>query len=506
MERVYITAQKGFQQKFLSSSADICIGGGSAGAGKTMAVLMEPLRHIHNPNFAAIIFRRTYSDINNPGGLWDESVKMYPLLKAKPNKSDMTWTFPSGAYIKFMHLQHENNIYNHQGGQYPLIIFDELTHFTKKEFFYLISRNRSTCGTRPYVRATCNPDPESFIAGLIDWWIDPQTGFIIPERSGVIRYFTVDKDEYVWGATKQEVIDKCPHVFNNKELRDGVKTIDDLIKSFTFVLGKIYDNKILLNKDPGYLGNLLSQSEEEKLRLLEGNWHVKTDNLSIAKREKILDIFTNSRLDTGQKYITCDHARFGRDMCVIISWVGWTVDKIQILTTSDTNYILDTIASEKHRLGIGSSSIICDQDAIGVIDALRCRTFVGNGAALKVNGNPGNYKNLKTQCYYMLCEEAINNNLLSIRKNCFYVNGIASNTVSVNGKEQEIKKLIISDIQSARRKDAESDGKKQIISKEEQKNILQGRSPDFGDALSMRVVFELDQHRDIFLGYAEQWG
>src|SRR5690606_25652328 len=88
------------------------------------------------------------------------------------NSQHLSWHFPSGALIKFSHLEHEQDIYNHQGGQYCLIIFDELTHFTRKQFIYLLSRNRSTCGVRPYVRATCNPDPESFVAELIEWWID----------------------------------------------------------------------------------------------------------------------------------------------------------------------------------------------------------------------------------------------------------------------------------------------------------------------------------------------
>jgi hypothetical protein len=42
-----------------------------------------------------------------------------------------------------------------------------------------------------------------------------------------------------------------------------------------------------------------------------------------------------------------------------------------------------------------------------------------------------------------------------------------------------------------KKKNMDRDGKKQINGKEEQKNILGGRSPDFGDALSMRVLHDL---------------
>lgn len=44
---------------------------------------------------------------------------------------------------------------------------------------------------------------------------------------------------------------------------------DDIIKSITFISGKIEENKILLEADPSYIGNLLAQSEEERARLLE---------------------------------------------------------------------------------------------------------------------------------------------------------------------------------------------------------------------------------------------
>ncbi len=73
-----ISPQTGFQGDFLSSPADIVIGGGAAGAGKSFALLLEPTRHIHLPDFSAVAFRRTYPEITNPGGLWETAGKLYP--------------------------------------------------------------------------------------------------------------------------------------------------------------------------------------------------------------------------------------------------------------------------------------------------------------------------------------------------------------------------------------------------------------------------------------------
>ena len=68
-----IRPQKGPQEKFLATSADICIYGGAAGGGKTYGLLLEPLRYINNPLFNAAIFRKEYTQVTSPGGLWESS-------------------------------------------------------------------------------------------------------------------------------------------------------------------------------------------------------------------------------------------------------------------------------------------------------------------------------------------------------------------------------------------------------------------------------------------------
>ena len=263
MAGIAIRPQKGPQEKFAATSADFAIYGGSAGGGKTWSLLLEPLRHSANSNFGTVIFRRNSVQVRNEGGLWDESAKLYPIIGAKPQESILQWKFPSGAKLKFAHLEHEKTKYDWQGSQIPLIGFDELTHFSRSQFLYMLSRNRSTCGVRPYMRATTNPDADSWVADFIAWWIDQDTGIAIPDRSGVVRYFTTVSNEVIWGSSREELLDRYPDL-----------TPHD-IKSFTFVSASIFDNKILLEKDPGYLGNLKAQSLVERERLLGGNWKIR---------------------------------------------------------------------------------------------------------------------------------------------------------------------------------------------------------------------------------------
>jgi predicted phage terminase large subunit-like protein len=262
--------QPGPQTRFLSSPADVVIYGGGAGGGKSFALLLEPLRHAHVPGFGATIFRRTYPRITAQGGMWDESRLLYPTLGARPNKSDLSWHFPSGATVKFAHLQSDDTVHEYHGSQIALLCFDELTEFSERQFWYMFSRNRSACGVRPYIRATCNPDADSWVAALIAWWIDQESGLAIAERSGVVRWFMRLGDDLQWGASREELVE-----------RYGAQAQP---KSLTFIPASVYDNPKLLAKDPGYIANLMALTYVDQQRLLGGNWKIKPEAGKVFNR------------------------------------------------------------------------------------------------------------------------------------------------------------------------------------------------------------------------------
>lgn len=256
-----IGPQPGPQEAFLQSSADIAIYGGAAGGGKSWAILLEALRHKDVKGFAAAFFRRTTVQIRNPGGLWDESLKLYPIAGGDPVGHVLEWRWPSGAKVKFSHLEHDSTVLEWQGAQVALLCFDELTHFSRAQFFYMLSRNRSTCGVRPYVRATTNPDADSWVAEFISWWIDPGTGLPIPERAGVLRWFVRIHDAITWSDSADALISQY-----------GAEAQP---KSLTFIPAKLEDNRALVAADPGYKANLQAMSRVERERLLGGNWKVR---------------------------------------------------------------------------------------------------------------------------------------------------------------------------------------------------------------------------------------
>lgn len=266
------------QEQFLASEADIVIFGGAAGGGKSYALMIEPLRHIiEMPGFYAVLFRRTTTDITNPGGPWDASFGIYPLTGAKPRQAPiLDWQWPRGGRLKMAHLEKETSVYGWQGSEVPLIMFDELTHFSMAQFFYMLSRNRTKCGVRPYIRATCNPDADSWVASILAWWIDDD-GYAIPERSGVIRWFVRLDDRIMWADSKREAIE----LYGDPALPDDH---DDQVEpmSFTFILSMLSDNT---KGDPDYRRKLKAMDRVNKERLLGGNWKIKPAPGLYFKRE-----------------------------------------------------------------------------------------------------------------------------------------------------------------------------------------------------------------------------
>ena len=272
MKKTIVSPQPGAQWSFLSSSADVVIYGGAAGGGKSYGLLLVPLRHIRVPGFGCTIFRRNFNQIFSQGGLWDTASSIYSRIPgAQPSLSRSEWRFfdcngSLTSKVSFAHIERDEGLISWQGSQLCGLGFDELTHFTEKQFFYMFSRNRSTCGVKPFVRATCNPDSDSWVAKFISWWIDQETGYPIPERSGAIRWFVRREEILHWADTPEELWEE----FNLHTVEER-----DEPKSATFIMSSVYDNKILMKRNPQYLASLKALPQVERERLLYGNWKIK---------------------------------------------------------------------------------------------------------------------------------------------------------------------------------------------------------------------------------------
>lgn len=463
----------------LSSPADILIGGGAAGVGKTFSLLLEPLRHIHVKNFGGVIFRRTSPQIRAEGGLWDASGKLYSLINNADSKETvLEWKFGDVSKIKFSHLEYEKNIYDWQGAEIPFIGFDELTHFSKKQFFYLLTRNRSTCGIRPYVRATCNPDPDSWVYDLVKWWINDE-GYPIAERQGVLRYFIQDNNNYIWGDTKEEVLEKGAHV-----IKDITRNTDidprEFVKSITFIGGSIYDNKELLSVDPGYLGNLNAQDEETKKQLLKGNWKVSLSDIDLYDYHKFQDIFTNTHVPPGEKFITTDIALKGSDKLIVFVWSGKMLIDFVVVDKSKGDVVINTIKGMAKKHGIPNCNIVFDNDGVGqFVDG-----FIDGAQEFNNGGKPKNdenYNHLKSQCFYKSAE--------GVYRAEYYIPDEVADMMYDN--EMTLRQRLIHERKAVKRDKPDHDGKLRVIPKQQMKPFLNGQSPDVIETFMMREFFEL---------------
>lgn len=259
----------------------------------------------------------------------------------------------------------------------------------------------------------------------------------------------------------------------------------DMPPGRAFIQSLVDDNP---NGESGYKAQLLNlKNKNKKQRLLYGNWEYDDDPSVLIDFEAIADMFTGSIVESKEKYLTCDVARFGEDLTVIKLWKGLMIYKIIIRRRQGTDVTIRNIRDIAESEMIPYSHIVVDEDGVGggVVDALKgVKGFVANSTPLediridpKQEDKP-NYRNLKAQCAYTLAEE-INNHRISVSKD-----------VIIDCDEDiDYEELLTEDLEQIRAKDVDNDDKKlDIISKEKVKESI-GRSPDFGDNMIMRMIF-----------------
>ena len=245
---------------------------------------------------------------------------------------------------------------------------------------------------------------------------------------------------------------------------------DKTIKPYRKFIQSLVGDNTYISKH--YEKQLFELDELSKQRLLYGNWEYDVTQDSLIDYNSILSLFESKGIN-GDKYITCDVARFGADKTVIMYWQGLHLRYVRTLLKSAVNDVVDEIKKLQQENQVNLTNIIVDEDGVGggVKDYLRCKGFINNSRALKNE----NYQNLKTQCYYKLAD-LINKGQIGI--SCSDVN---------------VKNYIIEECEQVRTKDADKDNKLQILQKDTVKGIL-GRSPDYSDALAMRMYYEIDNN------------
>lgn len=218
-----IDAPNDKQREFFLARCRYVAYGGARGGGKSWAVRKKAqLMALKYGGIKILIMRRTYPELR--------ANHILPLTAdlqgvARYKEVDKTFYFPGGSRIEFGYCDTDMDVNRYQGQEYDVIFMDEATHFTEYMFDTLkvCVRGANDFPKRFYL--TCNP------GGVGHEWVK--------------------------------------RLFITKEYRASERPED-----YQFIKALVYDNKVLMDKDPEYVRQLENLPDGLRQAWLEGSWDV----------------------------------------------------------------------------------------------------------------------------------------------------------------------------------------------------------------------------------------
>lgn len=251
--------------------------------------VMDFLQYIHLPNFRGLMTRRTTPQLKGSGGLHEKAEQLFKAVdkKVRWKDKDGYFLFSSGARVYMRHFENLAAKDNFQGAEVNAFLVDEGQQYEEAMVEYLMSRMRNPrCPeVKPRMKITCNPDYNSFLRKWLEWYLDPTTGIPLPERDGHVRWFIRRDGEMLWADSKEE----CFELYGKKDLPlEHLNQIKPI--SFQFLAANVYDNPVLCELQPEYVGWLESLPRVEKARLLYGSWYAREESSGYFNRDWVQKI------------------------------------------------------------------------------------------------------------------------------------------------------------------------------------------------------------------------
>ena len=489
-----IRPHEGFQEKFVRTNVDVCIAGGVLNCGKTAGAVLMCAEPSLDSNWRAVFLRNNLGDLRSGGGILDEFKSMYRGGVEVAESGEPHVDFPSGARVDVTHIADQTREKVRQrfkGRQYDLIYFDEMTGFSWECFTEVCTRNRGRGKWTGKIRGTTNPDRNHWLRQFLDWYIGID-GFIREDRDGVVRYFYMAGEtvkDVVWGDSKEDVYRQCriqiDRQLNKINGKHGKATYRDLIRSFTFYLGRMSENTDSIGNNSGYVGAVAMSGGRNAEQLLEGNWNVSPDddNQALITSSEANQVFLNDPQTNGDKWVTCDLADVGLDNFVCLAWDGFHVIDSLILSQTTPRQNAERLEMFAASHGVANSHIIYDATrAIYINDYIEeavpfisSRHPIGMYARMAIR--------LKDECYLRLVEMIKRGNISvadSVAEKIYEHQRVKANITFANEFVEECLVVSFKEVNS---------GKKTLLSKKEMNQKLgKGRSMDVLDPFAMRML------------------
>jgi len=302
-----------------------------------------------------------------------------------------------------------------------------------------------------------------------------------------------------------------------------------------FIKALVTDNK---NIPRAYIANLMRMENKiDRERLLHGNFDYDDSPWRLFDYDELLWLFEKplesqllkQKEDTDPDYkvdvsefgkchrtwyeyrITCDPARHGRDLAIIMVWNKRSIEEIYVYHYSDLTELEQRITILWDKYNIWPRETMVDDDWLwgGIVDHMKCRWFINRSAPIQPKAakrdplNRVNYYTIKDQCYFEL---ANNIGKVSITPDNIYIYGKSLSNANTTKFQDSDKKLtskdvikrIIEELDAMVEIDIDIDWPKKVIRKKELKAKL-WRSPDFGDCMMMRSYWHIKRSKRVFV-------
>ena len=224
--------QPGPQEAAIRASfVDELFFGGARGGGKSEYLLGDFLSDVdtYGEHWKGVLIRRTYPELDE---ILNRSRQIfraaYPDAEYKVGRHE--WIFKNGATLKLRHLENEADADHFQGLEFSIILWDELTSWPDMRAYHKLKACLRSSAEIPTKRIRASGNPGG------------------PNHNNVKAYF-------IDAAPESTIV----------EGDDGMTRM--------YIRSLVTDNKILLERDPGYIKRLEGVGDEQLVKAwLEGDW------------------------------------------------------------------------------------------------------------------------------------------------------------------------------------------------------------------------------------------